>query len=125
MVESLATYGFRHFSPRALRTSLWLWWHDSNAIDLGKPESHLTVPVRDPAFSALSNHPEIEVGDLAVTESGSHVLAYLGHETWIEAEPNVGGTHVFTLTGQFAPLAGERVRFVRWRCLARTESSKS
>jgi hypothetical protein len=55
-----------------------------------------------------------------VTESGSHVLAYLGDEIWIEAEPNVGGTHVFDPAGKFSYLAEERVRFVRWKWLAQS-----
>jgi len=76
------------------------------------------VPIGDGEFSKLSNHATILPGDLAVTESGSHVLAYLGDETWIEAEPNVGGTHIFQLSGRFAELSDEMVRFVRWRWLA-------
>ena len=31
----------------------------------------------------------IEVGDLAVSANGVHVLAYLGNQEWIQAEPGV------------------------------------
>jgi hypothetical protein len=121
MFQALRIYGIKAFNSAALRCSLHLWWADCNAIDLGKGRTGDTIPINNGEFSKLSDHRMILPGDLAVTESGSHVLAYLGNETWIEAEPSVGRTHVFELTGQFAPLADERVRFVRWRWLAKTE----
>jgi hypothetical protein len=117
MVQALRHYGLKARDSNALRSSFRLWWFDSNAIDLGKARSRHTVPVTNGDFETLSDHAAILPGDLAVTESGSHVLAYLGDETWIEADPSVGRTHIFTLSGQFASLAGERVRFVCWRWL--------
>lgn len=118
MTEALAIVGVRGVNPRALRSSLQLWWRDSNAIDLGTMRSGLTMPVDDGNYRKLSEHETISPGDLAVTESGSHVLAYLGSDVWIEAEPAVGGTHIFDLAGKFSYLADERVRFVRWKLLA-------
>jgi hypothetical protein len=117
MVQALRNYGIKAHDSTTLRSSFHLWWFDSSATDLGKAHSRDTIQIGNGDFAKLSDHETILPGDLAVTESGSHVLAYLGDETWIEAEPSVGRTHIFTLSGQFAPLAGEQVRFVRWRWL--------
>lgn len=54
-------------------------------------------------------------GDLAVTESGSHVVAYFGDQTWVKADPTLGKTHVYEFSNQFAGLGDERVHFVRWK----------
>jgi hypothetical protein len=47
-----------------------------------------------PLFSADSinvlDHSRILPGDVAVTADGVHVLAYLGEQTWIEADPAAG-----------------------------------
>jgi hypothetical protein len=39
-------------------------------------------------------------GDLAVTTSGIHILAYAGDEQWIQADPGIGA--VATLSGRTA-----------------------
>jgi hypothetical protein len=33
-------------------------------------------------------------GDLAVTASGVHILAYLGGDMWIQAEPGIGAVAI-------------------------------
>jgi NlpC/P60 family len=123
MVKALRIYGTRRPDAGALRSSIRLWWRDCNAIDLGKGRTGDTFPIGTGEYAKLRDHDRIAPGDLAVTESGSHVLAYLGDETWIEADPTIGRTHIFSLTGQFAPLGDERVRFVRWRWLDPSESN--
>ncbi|MGB7521632.1 MAG: hypothetical protein WA896_18540, partial [Spirulinaceae cyanobacterium] len=40
-----------------------------------------------PSINEL-NHNRIKPGDLAVTADGVHILAYIGNQTWIEADPN-------------------------------------
>lgn len=120
MIEALISYGIEHHNPVAVRAAFRLWWHDSNAIMLGKmPE--ITRPVKGEDYVPLHNTSGIEAGDLALTQSGSHVLAYLGNNRWIEADPGLGRTHVFTLDDAFKNLSDELVLFVRWRWL---ESSR-
>lgn len=119
MMEALAIDGFREMNPRALRSAAFLWWQDSNAIDLGKGVGGMILPIDSDDYRKLSQHSNLLPGDLAVTESGSHVIAFLGGERWIEAEPNVGGTHIFDLKGRFADIADEGVRFVRWKWFSR------
>jgi len=118
MMDALFLYGIREHDPAAVRSALRLWWRDANAIELGNGAHGDTRPVGASPSVELAQHPGVAPGDLAVTATGSHVLAYLGNEVWIEAEPNVGHTHIFTLTGPFQALANERVKFVRWRWLS-------
>lgn len=74
-------------NPVLARQALWLWWHDANAYDMGQGYAGLTrqlapaTRLRDTATLPLSP------GDFAVTADGSHVLAYLGDNHWIDADP--------------------------------------
>lgn len=117
LADALFEYGLRHLDPSAVRSGFYLWWRDSNAIDLGRPASVLTTLLGDGALTTLSAGRNQLAGDLAVTQAGSHVLAYLGGGMWIEAEPGVGSTHIFDLNGKFNYLAEQEVRFVRWTYL--------
>jgi hypothetical protein len=116
MIEALLTYGTRHLHSGAIRSAIKLWWHDCNATRLVNLPG-ITQPIRGDEYGPLHEIAGVEAGDLAITKSGSHVLAYLGHQQWIEADPGVGGTHLFTLDGEFKNLSDELVLFVRWRWL--------
>jgi hypothetical protein len=87
-VDALFCRGIRSFDPGLVRESLNLWWHDCSARALGQEYNHLTVRLFDtPSINAL-DHSRILPGDIAVTESGVHVMAYLGDRLWIEADPS-------------------------------------
>ncbi len=80
--------GVRTLNPRLVRQGLSLWWNDCTANDL-KNEWHgqTRFLFAAPSLNAL-DYGRLEPGDFAVTDSGVHTLAYLGNQTWIEAEPN-------------------------------------
>lgn len=118
LADALFEYSLRRMDPSALRSGFYLWWHDSNAVDLGKATSVHTILLGDGSLAKLSASKNQLTGDLAVTQAGSHVLVYLGGDVWIEAEPAVGATHIFDLKGQFKYLADQEVRFVRWTYLS-------
>ena len=63
------------------------------------------------------DHDRILPGDFAVTSDGVHVMAYLGNETWIEADPGklkVIKIHApATTNGWFR----RPVNIMRWSCL--------
>lgn len=121
LADALFEYGLRRMDPSAVRTGFYLWWHDSNAVDLGKAASVHTILLGDGALAKLSEGKNQLAGDLAVTQAGSHVLVYLGGDLWIEAEPAVEATHIFDLKGKFSYLADQEVRFVRWTYLNPTD----
>jgi hypothetical protein len=79
----------RTFNPRALRTALDLWWHDCSAKALGEQYRGFTVAVLKASSANAADEPVLQPGDLGVTLSGVHVLAYLGDREWIQAEPEL------------------------------------
>jgi hypothetical protein len=78
----------------------------------------MTVPVLGtPSINEL-DHSRLFPGDLAVTKGGGHVMAYLGSNLWIEADP--GAEHVITVSAPCKTNAwfGEPMKVLRWRVLA-------
>jgi hypothetical protein len=63
----------------------------------------------------------LQPGDLAVTEDGIHVLAFLGDRRWIEADPEAGGVAVVRVPASANAWFETPVRLMRWRILDRTE----
>lgn len=117
MIDALNRCAIRHLDPSILRTSIDLWWHDTTAERLGECERNLTVPVMEASSINAIDRSEIELGDMGVTGSGVHILAYLGGSDWIQAEPSAGEVirnSVPSKNGWFQ----QRVTVVRWRWLA-------
>jgi hypothetical protein len=56
-------------------------------------------------------------GDLAVTTSGDHVLAYLGEKEWIAADPGERKVTKFTIPEKKNAYFYTPMRIVRWRIL--------
>jgi hypothetical protein len=76
-------------NPALLRAGTSLWWHNCSDRALGEEYRQLTRHLFDaPSLNQL-DHAQIQPGDLAVTEDGVHVLAFVGEKTWIEADPDV------------------------------------
>jgi NlpC/P60 family len=112
MVRSLADESVLSANPALLRSALTLWWHDTNAIQLGKGANGLTLPKGDGAALPMRAARNLQPGDLAVTTTGSHVLAYLGDSRWIEADPDIMRVHIVDLNT--SPIAGQEVLLVAW-----------
>jgi hypothetical protein len=90
VVDASFCRGVRSFDPALVRYSLWLWWHDCTARDLGDGYRRMTVRVLEtPSINALDDS-RILPGDLAVSGDGVHVISYLGDHIWIEADPTEG-----------------------------------
>ncbi|MEY2576557.1 MAG: hypothetical protein QOF80_2044 [Verrucomicrobiota bacterium] len=117
MVRALVDEGIFSLDPALLRAAFTLWWRDTNALQLGKGGRESTLPIGDGLPMAMRASQNLLPGDLAVTTTGSHVLAYLGDQRWIEADPDVGGVHIVDLNT--SPIAGQEVLLVTWRWLRR------
>jgi len=115
MVRALLDRGFASLDPQMLRSAFALWWRDTNAIQLGKGANGLTLPIRDGTPMAMRAAQDVRPGDLAVTTSGSHVLAYLGNQRWIEADPDVARVQIVDLNA--SRIADQEVLLVTWRWL--------
>ncbi len=117
LIDSLFLRGVRTLDPGLVRHALWLWWHDCTARELG--EGHgMTAPLLEtPSINAL-DHARISPGDIAVTATGIHIIAYLGGNRWIEADPDQ--QRVLTIS---APSENgwflQPMKIMRWNILMR------
>ncbi len=88
LIEAMVFEGFRTGNPRLLGPQLWdFWWHDMSAKAMGAETFGYTREVCRLPKLAGAKITQLKVGDLAITESGVHVLIYLGENRWIEANP--------------------------------------
>jgi hypothetical protein len=93
LIDALFYEGIKTFNSALIRNSLFLWWNDCSAKSLKDGYRNFTTPLFD-AESVNSIKPgQLETGDIAVTSDGVHVLAYLGDNEWIEADPGNKKSH--------------------------------
>lgn len=118
LVNSLFCKGFFSFNSGLVREGIVLWWFDTSASELGKgagkTQNILTV-------SNLNefDHKLIEIGDLAVTTSGKHVMAYIGNKSWIEADPNTKDVTILIVGSDDSFWLEVPMNIVRWKILSK------
>lgn len=117
--DSVAT-----LNPSSLRLAVDLWWHDSSAKALGEEYRHQTILVS--AAGAINEiaSDSLQPGDLAVTEDGVHVLAFLDDTHWIEADPDEKKVIIVSVPSSNAWFSTP-VKIVRWRPLDGAVQSSS
>lgn len=118
LIDTLFLRGLRTFDPGLVRRAISLWWHDTTADALGQQIGGLTVHLLDTPKLDQLDPTKILPGDLAVTSSGVHILAYLGHNQWIEADPDLGKVVIETLPTENIWFQS-RMNIVRWSILSR------
>lgn len=116
-IDSLFLRGFGELNPGMVRYSLWLWWHDCSAKDLGEGHGMTTPLFATPTLNAV-DYSKLQPGDLAVTASGAHIMAYLGNKQWIEADPGVGRVITVAAPSSDNPWFRVPMHMVRWNILA-------
>ncbi|HEU5125934.1 MAG TPA: NlpC/P60 family protein [Verrucomicrobiae bacterium] len=119
-INALWKEGFQSLNPRLLRSALTLWWHDNSARALAAEFRGLTVRIGSVDSLLPETPPWLAPGDLAVTDDGIHVLAYLGNGLWIEADPDIGRVTflpVASRTNESNIWLSVPVTIVRWRML--------
>lgn len=89
LINAHMRLAFATLNPTAMRTALDLWWHDCSALALGEQYRGFTMSLFKAASANAVQEPAILPGDIGVTASGVHVLAYLGNREWIQAEPTL------------------------------------
>ena len=75
-------------NARLIRESVFPWSHRCNAETLGEGYGGRTVLLLDTDSLRSMNYSRLQPGDIAVADSGAHTLAYIGRDTWIEADPD-------------------------------------
>jgi hypothetical protein len=119
LIEAMIFEGLRTGNPRLIGPQVWdFWWHDMSAKAMGEGTYGYTNEVCRLPKLAGADTSKLQIGDLAVTESGVHVLIYLGDNRWIEANPE--DQHVVT---NEATATSNRIYFnqtfkiMRWKWL--------
>lgn len=110
---------------RALRDAMvshgiiggWLeqWWYDASAEALGKGYRAYTVPLNIKGTVNTINIAQLQPGDMAVTNSGIHLMVYLGENYWIQASPEAGKVIILPSFSKESNWFKEPVHIVRWR----------
>jgi hypothetical protein len=114
LIKATFQQGLRTLNPGLVRFSLSLWWHDCSAQALGEEYRGQTKRIAT-ARSINSLEPEkIQPGDIAVTATGVHVLAFLGRNEWIEADPAFGKVVIVKVPADNNPWFQEPVHIMRW-----------
>jgi cell wall-associated NlpC family hydrolase len=117
LVSANVSEGMRSLNPSAVRTAVSLWWNDCSARALGEGHRELTQHLFDaPSINQL-DYAKLQSGDLAVTDDGVHVLAYLGEGNWIEADPDMRRVLVLSVPSTNTWF-DTPVRLMRWRQFA-------
>ncbi len=115
--DAFVTYGFRTLNPYWIRQGISLWWHDTTAQILGAGYGGRTREVTMCRKLNDLDHSILLPGDLAVSPSGIHVMAYLGNQTWIEADPTEGKVLKFTIPNEKNDYGASPMRIMRWTIL--------
>jgi hypothetical protein len=116
LVLAHLTHGLRTLNGGLVREAVVLWWHDASALALRDGYRNWTVELSRAATLNSADHSPLQPGDLAVTADGIHILAYLGSNTWIEADPNLNRVVRITTPSENAWF-NVPVILMRWRTL--------
>lgn len=116
MIDGMFLRGVRTFDPGLVRWSIHLWWHDCTADDLGKGKEMTTLLFKTPGINTL-DHSKLLPGDMAVTASGVHIMAYLGDSRWVEADPDAGRVIIVTAPSASSEWFRGPMKIVRWDIL--------
>jgi hypothetical protein len=113
LIDALAAEGLNTGNPAALREALSLWWHDMSAKALLHADDLVTRLGNASSLNEVDTHALLP-GDLAVSRSGQHVLAYLGEQHWTFADPQTGAVHIVRSPSAASAWFKEPVALVRW-----------
>ncbi|MDP4623611.1 MAG: NlpC/P60 family protein [Akkermansiaceae bacterium] len=88
--EALFSNGIRHLNGGSLRLFLKHWWNDASAKALAEGHLDFANPTGHSGTIATMDYSGLTPGDLIVTENRRHILAYVGNDQWIQADPSAG-----------------------------------
>lgn len=88
LIDANVKIGLATLNPGLLREAFSLWWTDSSARAMKEEFQDKTRFLQAASTLNQLDHTTIEPGDMAVTSNGVHVMAYIGNQRWIEADPS-------------------------------------
>jgi hypothetical protein len=109
--------GLRSLNAGLLRESIVQWWRDASALALSQGCRGYALPLGTHGTIRGMSYDGLMAGDLAITDSGCHVICYLGSGRWIQADPDI--RRVVILDGRRDPnyWFDIPVHVYRWRVL--------
>ncbi|MGC4044255.1 MAG: NlpC/P60 family protein [Armatimonas sp.] len=116
MMDALVSEGLRRNDMSALRTAVALWWFDASAFAMSNEHQQRTIFQFEAENLNELHDSRLLPGDMAVVMDGKHILAYLGDNQWIDADP-VKGKTVIETTPTSTIWFTLNARIVRWRRL--------
>lgn len=84
LIKSLSDYDFSK-----MRLAADLWWNDCTAKALQNGFRGYTLPVNGVLSVNDADSSLFREGDMAVTLDGLHIMAYIGNNEWVEADPMI------------------------------------
>lgn len=118
LIDALFLRGVRTLDSGLVRHSLWLWWNDCTARELGAGHGMTAPLLETPSINAL-DPANISPGDIAVTADGLHIMAYLGDNRWIEADPDQQRVLIVIAPSKDNGWFRQPMKIVRWNVLQR------
>jgi len=107
--------GLRTLNPGLDQQAARLWWQDRSAQELGKGyRDRMILAPSSTTLDAL-DYTLMQPGDVGVTQSGVHTLAYLGDRTWIEADPLAGSVITVQAPAARNPWFEQPMKILYWR----------
>lgn len=123
LIEAQCRRALATLEPGLLRRAFALWWNDTSAHVLGEGRGPTFFRFETASLNEI-DHSQLLPGDLAVTRNGAHILAYLGAQHWIQADPNAGRVVTVTAPSASDPWFRGPMRIVRWRVLDPVDGGK-
>ncbi len=117
MINACWEVGVTQLNPKLIRRALQLWWRDTTAERFGDLTAGLTEGISEASNLKDLVTDDLKLGDLAVTRSGNHILAYMGENRWIQADPGVGKVLILNAQTDKNGWFANPMRLVRWKWL--------
>jgi hypothetical protein len=116
MIDASFHESIARFNPALARHAIWLWFNDCSAHAMGEGKGGAEIIFPRPAAIASLPPGTLQPGDMATIGDGSHVIAYLGKFTWIEADPGTMRVVMWEQSDR-GDWMNAQLTFVRWKIL--------
>lgn len=125
MIDALLSQGWHDHNPALYRKAVSIWWNDCSALAMKSGYNGQIQPIFAVKSLNALDTTRLQNGDLAITQSGVHVLAFIGGKTWIQADPNLvnGGDKVIqTAAPSKSGWFNQPMQICRWNNLSRDDT---
>jgi hypothetical protein len=119
LIQANLQQGIITFNPALVRQGVAMWWFDLSAQALRDGERGWTKRLFKAESINAIDHSKLLPGDLAATADGVHILAYIGENNWIEADPGIHKVMTVAVPDKVNYWFNVPVYVLRWQQLAK------